>query len=78
MAGMKTTLYLDPSDYQRLKMIARRRRQPPAALVREAVREYADRHAPARGPRSLGAGRSGMRSLGRRAEELLKGMGNRR
>ena len=78
MSATKTTVYLDPSDYERLKLIARRRRQPPAALVREAVREYADRHEPARGPRSVGAGRSGMRNLGERAEELLKGMGRRR
>jgi len=46
--------------------------------VREAVREYADRHEARRIPRSLGAGRSGRRNLGERAEALLKGMGNRR
>jgi hypothetical protein len=78
MAATKTTVYLEQSDYERLKAIARRRRQPPAALVREAVREYADRHGPGRAPRSLGAGRSGMRDLGERAEQLLKGMGSRR
>ena len=78
MPATKTTVYLDQADYERLKLIARRRRQPPAALLREAVREYADRHERGRGPRSIGAGRSGIRDLGERAEELLKGMGSRR
>jgi predicted transcriptional regulator len=78
MPAAKTTVYLDPGDYERLKMIARRRRQSPAALLRDAVREYTDRHDVRRGPRSIGAGRSGTGTLSERAEQLLKGMGRRR
>ena len=70
----KTTLYLDPDDYRRLKRLAASRKRAPAVLVREAVAEYIARHeAPL--PRSLGAFRSGRRDLSERAEELLDGMG---
>ncbi len=78
MPATKTTVYLDAADYERIKVIARRQRQPPAALVRKAVREYADRHETGPRPRSLGSGRSGTRNLGERAEALLKDMGRRR
>jgi predicted transcriptional regulator len=74
----KTTVYLEPESYRRLKALAARRGRSAADLVREAVLEYARRHAPAAGPRSLGAGRSGRRNLGTRAETLLKGFGERR
>ena len=70
----KTTLYLDPGDYQRLKRLAVSRRRPPAALVREAVAEYVARHDLPM-PKSLGAVRSGRGDLSERAEELLAGMG---
>ena len=78
MSRAKTTVYLDAADYQRLKAIARRERRAPAALVREAVKEYAQRHDRRPVPRSLGAGCSGGGKLGERAEELLKGMGRSR
>jgi len=78
MPATKTTVYLDRGDYERLKLIARRRRESPAALLRDAVREYADRHDVQRVPRSVGAGRSGKGNLSERAEQLLKGMGRRR
>jgi Ribbon-helix-helix protein, copG family len=71
----RTTVYLDRADYERLKVIARARRCPPAALIREAVSEYARRHGRRRLPRSVGAGRSGRGDLSERAEELLAGMG---
>jgi hypothetical protein len=71
--AQKTTVYLDPADYQRLKAMARRQGRKPAELVREAVAAYA-RHGNAM-PRSLGSGRSGKRNLSERAEALLKGMG---
>ena len=70
----KTTLYLDPGDYRRLKRLAASRRRPPAALVREAVAEYVARHELPM-PKSLGAFRSGRGDLSERAEELLAGMG---
>jgi cytidylate kinase len=78
MAGTKTTVYLDPDVYVRLKSIARRQGRKTAAVVREAVAEYARKHAKRRLPRSLGIGRSGRHDLGERAEELLEGMGRDR
>jgi len=72
---IRTTVYLDRADYERLKVMARARRRPPAALIREAVAEYARRHGGRRLPKSVGAGRSGRGDLSERAEELLAGMG---
>jgi predicted transcriptional regulator len=72
---IKTTVYLKDSDYRRIKEIARALNRPTAELVREAVAEYAARHGRRRRPKSLGMGRSGRGDLGRRAEELLEGMG---
>ena len=74
MSRAKTTVYLDAADYERLKAIARRERRAPAALVREAVKEYAQRRDRRPVPCSLGAGRSGGAKLGERAGELLEGM----
>jgi len=74
----KTTVYMDEEMYRRLKKIARGRRLPPAAMVREAVAEYTARHAPRRKPRSIGAFKSGRRDLGQRAEALLAGLGEDR
>ena len=71
----KTTVYLDPEDYARLKVIARQSGQKPAALVREAVAEYTQRRSPSRLPQSVGMGRSGLRDLGQRADDYLKGFG---
>jgi hypothetical protein len=70
----KTTVYLDPADLRRLKILAREQDRSTAELIREAVAEYARRHAPARRPRSLGAGHSGRGDLSERAEDLLRGM----
>lgn len=71
----KTTVYLEPEDYLRLKRIAQQRGATPAALIREAVAEYGRRHEGAGLPRSLGAGRSGLGDVGEKAEELLTGLG---
>lgn len=71
----KTTLYLDSDVHRQLKLLARQRGRPVAELVREAVAEYAARHAGRAVPASLGMGRSGRGDLGERAEELLRGMG---
>jgi len=74
----KTTVYLDADVYRRIQRLAREQDRSAAELVREAVAEYAQRRAPApAAPRSLGAGRSGLRNLSERAEELLGGMGER-
>jgi len=74
----KTTLYLDPDAYRKLKRIAAGTHRSPASLVREAVAEYVARHASRREPRSVGAFRSGRRDLSERAEDLLAGLGERR
>jgi predicted transcriptional regulator len=74
----KTTLYLDPADYRKLKRIALNRKVAPAALVREAVAEYVVRHGRARLPASIGSGESGRDDLSERAEALLAGLGGAR
>ncbi|MGH9481524.1 MAG: CopG family transcriptional regulator [Terriglobales bacterium] len=71
----KTTVYLDETAYRQLKAIAQRRRRPPAAIVREAVAEYAARHGRRALPRSLGAFRSRRPDLGKRADQYLQGFG---
>ncbi|MGH9381939.1 MAG: ribbon-helix-helix protein, CopG family [Thermoanaerobaculia bacterium] len=73
----KTTVYLHRADYRRLQAIAREQERPTAAVIREAVAEYAQKHGRKDKPRSLGAGRSGRGDLSERAEELLAGMGRR-
>jgi predicted transcriptional regulator len=72
---MKTTVYLDDDAYRRLQQLARSQGRPAAELVREAVTEYARKHAPARKPKSIGAGRSGRGNLSERAEALLDRFG---
>ena len=72
---LKTTVYLPEADYRKLKILARARKRSTAELLREAIAEYANRHAPPRLPRSLGAGRSGRGDLSKRAEQLLHGRG---
>jgi predicted transcriptional regulator len=74
----KTTVYVDSEAYRRLKAIARRQGRKTAALVREAVAEYAHRHGGRTQPRSLGIGHSGRGDLSERAEKLLSGMGRNR
>ncbi|MDH5643259.1 MAG: ribbon-helix-helix domain-containing protein [Gemmatimonadota bacterium] len=74
----KTTLYLDGAEYRRLKALARTQNRSVAELVREAVAEYAARHAAPTMPQSLGSGHSGSGDLSERAEEFLGGMGEDR
>lgn len=74
----KTTVYLEPESYRKLKRIAQRRGCAPAMLVREAVAEYAARHSDQPRPASVGAFRSGRKTLSERAEDLLGGFGKSR
>ena len=76
--ALKTTVYLDADEYERIKEIARIEGRAPAELVREAVAEYARRKRPQRKPRSIGVGHSGRGDVAEHAEELLAGMGRRR
>lgn len=73
---LKTTVYLDALSYRELKRLGRLRGWSTASVVREAVLEYAAKHAPRpQRPRSVGAFSSGKGNLSERAEDLLKGMG---
>ncbi|MEO7966300.1 MAG: CopG family transcriptional regulator [Gemmatimonadaceae bacterium] len=77
-AQAKTTVYLDPDDYRRVKALARSQGRTAAELVREAVAEYARSHPlPAR-PACIAAGRSKRGDVSERAEELVEGMGEPR
>jgi len=72
----KTTVYLDALSYRELKRVARLRGWSTASVVREAVLEYAAKHAVrAKRPRTVGGFASGKGDLSERAEDLLKGMG---
>jgi hypothetical protein len=72
---VKTTVYLDPSAYQRLKHMAGAREVAPAVLIREAIAAYTAKADRPPMPRSIGAFRSGRHDLGERAEEELAGFG---
>jgi len=74
----KTTVYLDAEAYRRVKVLAAEDGRPPAALIREAVSQYASRRLPRRRARSVGIGRSGRKDLSVRAEKLLSGFGRSR
>jgi len=78
VSALKTTVYLDPKQYERIKEIARSESRAPAELLREAVAEYAARKRPQRKPRSLGIGHSQKGDVSARAEELLTGIGRRK
>jgi predicted transcriptional regulator len=75
----KTTVYLDPHDYRRLKQLARKAGRKPAELIREAVAEYTVRHQGGRAlPGSVGALSSGRGDLSTRDEAYLEGLGEDR
>ena len=77
MDQQKTTVYLGADDYRRLKALARARGTTTASLVREAVAEYAAKHARRARPKCVGAGASRSGDIARRAESLLRRMGER-
>ena len=70
----RTTVYLPQAEYRRLKTLAEAQGKSAAALIREAVAEYAARHTAGARPRSIGSVRAG-RDLASRTEELLEGFG---
>ena len=73
--AQKTTVYLDPADYRELKAIARSEGKRPAALIREAVAEYARTHRRRRLPTCIGIGRSRHGDVAEKTGEYLKGFG---
>lgn len=64
----RITLTLDQATRRRLRKLAADRGISMAALIREAVDEFVERHAPK--PRSLGIGASGSPDTGRLAGEV--------
>jgi hypothetical protein len=74
---IRTTVYLDAADYQRLKLLARAQGRSTAELIREAVASYAGAQRPPRLPGSIASGRSGRGDVAARAEELLDGFGQK-
>jgi hypothetical protein len=72
----KTTVYLPAADYRRLQALAQAEGRSAAELIREAVTEYAARRAAPKRPRTLGAFRSGRKTVSEQAEKLLKGFGD--
>lgn len=73
--NQKTTVYLDATEYRRLKSLAYRRGCAPALLVREAVAEYVTRHAPRSLPKSIASASSQLHDLATNADAYLAGMG---
>ena len=72
---LKTTVYLDAADYQRLKVLARAQGRSTAELIREAVAAYTLAQRTPRMPSSIASGHSGRGDIAARAEELLEGLG---
>ena len=64
----RTTLTLDEETRRRLRRIAAERGISMAAVIREAIDEAVERHAPM--PRSLAIGASGTPGTGRLAGEV--------
>jgi predicted transcriptional regulator len=73
----KTTIYLDPVEYRRLKEIAETEGSSAAEQIREAITEYVARRTTTSLPSSLAAGSSGRGDLSEKGEKLLKGFGRR-
>jgi hypothetical protein len=73
---VKTTVYLEDAEYRRLKVLAASEGRSAAELIRLAVADFTRRRGIPKGPRSLGAGRSGRGDLSERAEDHLQGMGH--
>lgn len=72
---LKTTVYLDPSEYGRLKAISRRRGVKPATLIREAIAEYTRAQQEVSRPRTLGNVDFDVSDLSERVDDYLVGMG---
>src|SRR4051812_5330774 len=69
----RTTIFVEPDVERELQALARRKKQPVAALVREALAEYVAGARRERQPRLgfIAAGRSGHRDTAERHEDLL-------
>ncbi|MXX54585.1 MAG: CopG family transcriptional regulator [Gemmatimonadetes bacterium] len=75
MKTIKTTVYLNASDYRRLKSLAADEGRSAAELVREAVAQYAARATEREWPRSIGIADSGDPHFAENYEDYLDGFG---
>ena len=75
MKTIKTTVYLNATDYRKLKSLAADEGRSAAELVREAVAEYTTRATELPWPRSVGIMDSGIPDLAERYEEMMDGFG---
>ena len=75
MKTIKTTVYLDATDYRKLKSLAADKGRSAAELVREAVAEYAARATEREWPRSIGIMDSGDPHFAENYEDYLDGFG---
>lgn len=71
----KTTVYLPTAAYRRLQVLAEAEGVSTAELLREAVREYAQKRTSMAQPRSIGALRVNRPDLSEQTKELLEGFG---
>jgi predicted transcriptional regulator len=68
----RTTIFIDEGLESEIKILAARRKEPVAALVREALEGYLNREKDAKRTLSfVAAGRSGHKDTAERHEELL-------
>ena len=75
MKTIKTTVYLNSTDYRKLKSMAADQRRSAAELVREAVAEYTARAKQRLRPRCIGIADSGDPLFAERYEDYLDGFG---
>ena len=75
MKTIKTTVYLNATDYRKLKSLATDQGRSAAQLVREAVAEYAARATERPWPRSIGIANSGDPDFAANYEDHLNGFG---
>lgn len=68
----RTTIYLEPELEILLKLETRRRKQPMAELIREALRSYLRREKPGKAPPGAGAFASRRRDTAAKAEDQLR------
>jgi len=66
----RTTIYLEPELEILLERETKRRRQPMAALIREALRDFLTRETPT-GPPGAGAFDSGQADTATKVDEIL-------
>ena len=75
MGKVKTTIYLDDTEYRRLKRLAERERMSAAEMIRAAVSAYVGERDPGALPEWVGMLDAGPSLAESDEEELLEGFG---